>query len=535
MKMVKSLLLGSAAGLVAVAGAQAADLPVKAKPVEYVRICSLYGEGFFYIPGTDTCIKIGGWVRAEYIFGGGGSHSPFVSGPAGFDTEGGSADSVFRARTVLSADVRTQTEYGTLRSYARFGFDHTTNQLIGTVYAERAFIQLAGFTFGKTQSYFDFFAGVFSYGGSYAGGGSATGAAGTLLAAYTAQLGNGISATISLEDATQRRNALWDQTDAASSAVLRAGALPGPLGMSVSAATACNATLITNEAGVTAVGGCATGDYAAHSVPDIVAALRVDQAWGSAQIAGAIHQVNGNFYGSNVTNGALSATAAPVGDEWGFAIMGGLVFNLPFAKGDRLWLEATYSEGAPSYNGLALNGLYSFHNRRDGGFMAAGHALDGIFGTDPRTGIRTGIQLTEVFSIGAAIEHYWTPALRTSLFGSWNSIEYNDTASAMYCTAGANGPVTGTLVAGAGGGAGTIANCNPDYKVWAIGTRTIWNPVRNLDVGLELMYTKIDSDMGAGVFWKNAGSAQGLAAVPLAASDEGHFSGVIRLQRNFWP
>ena len=65
MKMVKSLLLGSAAGLVAVAGAQAADLPVKAKPVEYVKICSLYGAGFYYIPGTDTCLKIGGWVRAE--------------------------------------------------------------------------------------------------------------------------------------------------------------------------------------------------------------------------------------------------------------------------------------------------------------------------------------------------------------------------------------------------------------------------------------------------------------------------------------
>ena len=66
MKMVKSLLLGSAAGLVAVAGAQAADLPVKAKPVQYVKICSLYGVGFYYIPGTDMCLKIGGWVRAEY-------------------------------------------------------------------------------------------------------------------------------------------------------------------------------------------------------------------------------------------------------------------------------------------------------------------------------------------------------------------------------------------------------------------------------------------------------------------------------------
>src|SRR5690349_6864821 len=66
MKMVKSLLLGSAATLVAVAGAQAADLPVKAKAVEYVKVCSLYGAGFYYIPGTDTCIKIGGYLRADF-------------------------------------------------------------------------------------------------------------------------------------------------------------------------------------------------------------------------------------------------------------------------------------------------------------------------------------------------------------------------------------------------------------------------------------------------------------------------------------
>ncbi len=64
MKM-KSVLLGSAAVLAAIAGAQAADLPVKAKAVEYVKVCSLYGAGFYYIPGTDTCIKIGGYARTE--------------------------------------------------------------------------------------------------------------------------------------------------------------------------------------------------------------------------------------------------------------------------------------------------------------------------------------------------------------------------------------------------------------------------------------------------------------------------------------
>ncbi|HAP12757.1 MAG TPA: porin, partial [Afipia sp.] len=54
MSTIKSLILGSAAVIAASAGAQAADLPVKAKAVQYVKICSLYGAGFYYIPGTDT-------------------------------------------------------------------------------------------------------------------------------------------------------------------------------------------------------------------------------------------------------------------------------------------------------------------------------------------------------------------------------------------------------------------------------------------------------------------------------------------------
>ena len=77
MKMVKSAFLASAAGLVAMSGAQAADLPVKAKPVEYVKVCSLYGPGFFYIPGTDTCLKVGGYLRADHVYGDGGNQSAY--------------------------------------------------------------------------------------------------------------------------------------------------------------------------------------------------------------------------------------------------------------------------------------------------------------------------------------------------------------------------------------------------------------------------------------------------------------------------
>src|SRR4051812_48330008 len=66
MRVVRSLLLGSAAGLLTVAGAQAADLPaMKAAPVNYVRICDAYGAGFFYIPDTDTCLKVGGLALFE--------------------------------------------------------------------------------------------------------------------------------------------------------------------------------------------------------------------------------------------------------------------------------------------------------------------------------------------------------------------------------------------------------------------------------------------------------------------------------------
>src|SRR5690242_17317703 len=136
MKMVKSLLLGSAAGLVAVAGAQAADMPVKAAAVQYVKICSLYGDGFYYLPGTDICVKIGGYVRAElgYLDGSSTTFGPFQPGSAGFSatTSNGYTDRLdgndfnFRSRAYMSMDTRQQTEYGVLRTYLNIGLNFDT-------------------------------------------------------------------------------------------------------------------------------------------------------------------------------------------------------------------------------------------------------------------------------------------------------------------------------------------------------------------------------------------------------------------------
>ena len=524
MKMVKSLLLGSAAGLVAVAGAQAADLPVKAKPVEYVKICSIYGAGFFYIPGTDTCIKIGGWVRAEYAIGEtGNSHAQFMAGGGGRNNRIDSTDSRFRARTVISLDVRTQTEYGTVRAYNRFGFTaSSTDTSSGVLYTERAFIQIAGFTFGKTQSYFDFVGGAVCYGCGYGGHLSQYGAGGTLVAAYSATLGNGFTATLALEDQTQRRTAIWDASNDASNA-LAIGVFPGPAIQGPDAGT---------------LGGQLVGDAAAHSVPDIVGSLRVDQAWGSAQISAAAHQLRGGWYGNNSTGAGANGTpfAAP-SDTFGFAVDAGVIVNLPWAKGDRFYVEGAYSEGAVSYVGWSagVQGGYPAggFQRFNGGNVAAAWAVDSMFGTLVSTGGAVGHQLTTSWTIGGGIEHYWTPALRTSAFGSYNQTTYNATATTLFCSS-PQSPIR-TVAGVAPTGAAALPGCNPNFNVWNVGTRTIWNPVPNLDIGLEVMYTKIETKNDPALTRFNFAGAGGRAVGLYAPSSEDVITGIFRIQRNFWP
>src|SRR5690348_13049936 len=159
MKMVKGLLLGSALSIIQIGGARAADLPVKARPVEYVKVCSLYGAGFYYMPGTDTCIKIGGYVRTQSNWNadGGGLADGFgdtTAAGAGRFTRSDTDPLTFRHRFVLSADVRTQTEYGTLRAYATTGAQQTTPGG-PSIFFNRAFVQFAGFTTGRAVSFFD--------------------------------------------------------------------------------------------------------------------------------------------------------------------------------------------------------------------------------------------------------------------------------------------------------------------------------------------------------------------------------------------
>ncbi len=127
MKMVKSLLLGSAASVAAFAGAQAADLPVKAKPVEYVKVCSTYGAGFFYIPGTESCIRIGGYMRFQATVNGQSTVTQFAGGAPGEQRNGDWF--VSEARGAFSFDVRNNTQYGVMRAYFQ-EYITTVNQVL---------------------------------------------------------------------------------------------------------------------------------------------------------------------------------------------------------------------------------------------------------------------------------------------------------------------------------------------------------------------------------------------------------------------
>src|SRR6185437_11414066 len=326
MKMVKSLLLGSAAGLVAVAGAQAADLPVKAKPVQYVKICSLYGAGFYYIPGTDTCLKVGGWVRQYIGVNANGNLTNGALGSLNTNTRGSNNGWNWKARGYITADARTQTEFGTLRGYISVGAS-TQGQAGNSAFnSNRAFIQLAGFTFGVAQSFYDLYpAPALSYFGGMINPSSDTGDGGQTVTAYTAQFGNGFSATLSLE--APRTTTVFN-------------AVPGFVGGGAGG--------FLSSSGAS---GALTQSSGNVRYPDIVGNLRMDASWGAAQIMGGIHDVVPGYYGTaiNSTTAATTATGNPA-FATGFFVGAGAKINFPsIGPGDYFSFQVNYTQGALGY------------------------------------------------------------------------------------------------------------------------------------------------------------------------------------------
>lgn len=521
MKMVKSLLLGSAAGLLAVAGAQAADMPVKAaaKPVEYVKICSLYGAGFYYLPGTDICVKIGGYVRGQYYYNTSGAASGmnFQAGVAGNqytrffnDTN----DFVMRARTIITMDTRAQTEWGTVRTYMNIGWTQDSNgsgvSRIGqaaSLYVNRAFIQWAGFTFGKAQSFWDVIPiAAFTYYGHYT---SDTGDGGTNLAAYTAQWGNGISTTLAIED--PRRWGVW------------------------------NTQLSLANSNVT-VGGTLNNDYVQVRYPDIVSNFRIDQAWGSFQVMTALHDASAAYWFSSCGAPGTTITGAfncgYPGDKWGWAAGVGAVINLPFiAPGDRFSFQVNVAEGATAYvfNPASANAPGIFQGAYS---LGMGHITDAVL-RDPISGVQNGsLELTKSWGAIAAFEHLWTPRLRTSWYGGAFQVDYNGNATTYICDEVALAPAASST---SGGFIGNVnrATCNPDFGVWFVGSRTQWNIRPDFYMGVDVLYQKLETSFEGLASW-NAVTGQprpsgSTVTTPYRVEDQEALSFTFRVHRDILP
>ncbi|MGO4571580.1 porin [Microvirga sp. 2TAF3] len=419
MKLVKSLMLGSVAGLAAVASAQAADLPAKkAAPVEYVRVCSTYGAGFFYIPGTETCLRVGGRVRADYLY----------------DTPNFRADDAvgFRARGRVQLDARTATAYGLLRSVVRFEITRSSGTPFGNTNAingggsanvAEAFVQFGGLTAGRVTSFFS-------------NGDLPTGHMGTLrfddapdvdLLAYTFTFGNGFSASLSIEDSLERR---------------QNGFIPGGL---------ASAALIN----------------AGTRMPDVVGNIKYTGTWGTAQLSGAVHQIRSN---NLVTPFGLSPAFADFPDtEYGFAVAGYVGVNLPqLAPGDALWLAATYTNGAIGY----LNGGTNGGNGTIIGPVTQFGSANILMADAFVNTVSGDLEKSKAWSIAGGLRHYWTPQIRSNLFGSYMRVEYGRGGST-------------TNVAG-------ISTGLVDFNEFRVGANVFWQPVSGLDLGLEVIYAKID-------------------------------------------
>ncbi|MEO9340256.1 porin [Mesorhizobium sp. SB112] len=198
---IKSLLLGSAAALVAVSGARAADAIVIAEPepMEYVRVCDVYGTGYFYIPGTETCLRVGGYVRYDIGVGDG----PYGGRTDVLDRSDGGLNDTYRknARFSFRTWTGSETELGTLRTYTETRFNYGNNfagNNNGSSFSLNfAWIELGGFRVGKDESAFTTFSGY--AGGVIADDVVAFGAYDTNLISYTFDAGNGFSAIVSLE------------------------------------------------------------------------------------------------------------------------------------------------------------------------------------------------------------------------------------------------------------------------------------------------------------------------------------------------
>ena len=348
MSNLKNVFLGSAAAFVVVVGAaHAADLPTRkgAPAAEYVKVCHVDGVAGFVIPGSDTCLKITGYVSGQaeagtlsrqYSWAGNGGSSEKSLAP-GAPTNTRPAIG-FTARGELEFITKTNTAYGVLTADMDLQFDYGTGfdpESANGGFLNHGYVNWAGITAGKANSFFSFFAAGPGWADIFSP--DRQGYNQPLLLAYTATFGGGFSSTISLEDPV----------------------LTGP--------SAGKSPFAGTDEQITG-----NSQYNGQRAPDIVGSLDLSQGWGGAHLSGVAH----NVYMSDGFNNTLNT--------WGYAVDAGLKFNLPMLGDaqDNIQFQGVWSRNAVWYSGIS-DGMWGENGQVNGNgvVMPVADAYSNLNGT----------------------------------------------------------------------------------------------------------------------------------------------------------
>jgi len=472
MTLMKSLLLGSAATLVVAAGAQAADLPTKkgAPAAEYVKVCKIGDIAGFILPGSDTCLKISGYITGQIAMGSlqNSWFAPNLAGAAGtgaFILTKYTPDIGFSTRAQVNFDAVSNTANGPLLGHIEIqmnngeagGFD-----TLGGATVNSGYVQWAGITAGKHGSFYDYLAGGDTWKDFFSPDHSGTP---INLLAYTASFGGGFSATLSMEE-----------------------------NESVSGFGPAAGTVYTSSGAVLATTSISSRQLGVRA-PDIVGSLDVTQSWGGAHLAGVAHNIRlasgTSPYGYH-DRFSWGPTSAPDLDTWGYGVIGGVTFNLPqLSAGSKVALQGAYAHGAIAYSGAGSPAW----SEQDQGFNTNGNGTlfpmaDAIF--NPVTG---SWELSDAWSAAAQLTWKLSPQFEIDPEVAYAHVAYGSDLAGVW-------------------GISTSA------YAWWIGAVFDWSPVKNLDFAFDAIYEDSHQSLAA------------TAPVGMPSNADG-FNGRLRITRSF--
>jgi hypothetical protein len=430
----------------------------------YAGACNAYGASYFAIPGSDLCLAIGGAAAGQLEL----RSLPRAAGPAAgaalpFTPKTQPAAALGGAFAVgVNAAARLPTEAGLVSAYvsAIAGYSGSADPSTWTnlTRLDLAYLTFAGWTAGRAQSAFDFYADAWNF--TVLRGSNAR----TELLSYAFAPTPGLTAILSVENSWERRSAVGQVINPRASAV-----------------------------------------DVASSAPDLVGAVRVESPLGLAQLSAAAHQLRTLYVAPpSVAPGQPDAATS---SQWGFAAQGGLKVKLPsLSDADAMILQATYARDASAYVSGDTQSTFGDFNHFGGANPRltttpnlAAYNYDCVIAAQPfgRCDKSSG------YAIVAALKHFWSPTVSSSLFASVFGMNYPEAVR--------NGP---SGVAGAG-----------DYRETTVGGNLVWQPLKNLMIGGEISYTLGKTETPAPA--QNAPSA----GDHWTAATE--WSGRVRVQQNF--